>query len=153
MLSWYCFQIFFFRSLVTIPVAPMITGITKHFVFHISRISILKFLYFNFFSDSCITFLLDGIATSISKQILSFMFLIIISGLFSRTSLSVCTPWFHSTVISSCWHTGLGMWEYQFSVVSMPNVLHIEYFIIIIIIISSYLLLKYSLCSRCICQM
>jgi hypothetical protein len=83
-------------------------------------------LYFNFFSDSCITFLSDGIATSISKQMLSFMFLIIMSALFTRTSLSVCTPWFHSTVISSCWHTGLGMWEYQFSVVSMSNVLHIE---------------------------
>jgi hypothetical protein len=49
------------------------------------------------------------------------------SGLFARTSLSVCIPWFHSTVISSCWHTGLGMWEYQFSVVSMPDVSHIEW--------------------------
>jgi hypothetical protein len=63
-------------------------------------------LYFNFFSDSfCITLLSDGTATSISKQILSFLFLIIMTGLFSRTSLSLCTPWFHSTVISSCWHT------------------------------------------------
>jgi hypothetical protein len=45
-------------------------------------------LYFNFFSDSSfITFLSDGIATSISKQILSFLFLIIMSGLFARTSL------------------------------------------------------------------
>jgi hypothetical protein len=109
-------------------VAPMITGITKHFMFHIHWISILKFLYFNFFSDSfCITFLSDGIVTSISEQILSYMFLIIMLDLlFARTSLSVCIPWFHSTVISLCWHTGLGMWEYQFSVVSMPNVLHIE---------------------------
>jgi hypothetical protein len=45
------------------------------------------------------------------------LFLIIMSGLFARTSLSVCIPWFHSTVISSCWRTGWGMWEYQFSVV------------------------------------
>jgi hypothetical protein len=74
-------------------VAPMITCMTKHFMFHIRRISILKLLYFNFFSDSfCITFLSDGIATSISKQILSFLFLIIMSGLFARTSLSVSTP-------------------------------------------------------------
>jgi hypothetical protein len=36
-------------------------------------------LYFNFFSDSfCITFLSDGFATSINKQILSFLFIIII---------------------------------------------------------------------------
>jgi hypothetical protein len=41
-----CFQIFF---LVTIPVAPMITGVTKLFMFHIRWISVLKFLYFNFF--------------------------------------------------------------------------------------------------------
>jgi hypothetical protein len=37
-------------------------GMTKHFMFHIHWISILKFLYFNFFSDSSyITFLSDGI--------------------------------------------------------------------------------------------
>jgi hypothetical protein len=40
-------------------------------MFHIRWISILKFLYFNFFSNSfCITFLSDGIATSISKRII-----------------------------------------------------------------------------------
>jgi hypothetical protein len=38
--------------LLTIPVAPMITGMTKHFMFHILWISILRFLYFNFFSAS-----------------------------------------------------------------------------------------------------
>jgi hypothetical protein len=31
---------------------------------------------------------------------LSFLFLIIISDLFPKTSLPVCTSWFHSTVIS-----------------------------------------------------
>jgi hypothetical protein len=70
---------YIFSPLVTIPVAPMIAGMTKHFMFHIRWISILKFLYFNFFSDSCITFLSDGIATSVSKQILSFLFFIIIT--------------------------------------------------------------------------
>jgi hypothetical protein len=59
-------------------VAPVITGMTKHFIFHIRWISILEFLYFNFFSDSfCIIFLSDGITTSNRKLILSFMFLII----------------------------------------------------------------------------
>jgi hypothetical protein len=53
----------------------MITGMTKHFMFDISWTFILKFLYLNLFSDSFyITFLSDGIATSISKQILSFFF-------------------------------------------------------------------------------
>jgi hypothetical protein len=30
------------------------------------------------------------------------------SGLFDKTSRSVCIPWFHKTVISSCSVTGLG---------------------------------------------
>ena len=49
---------FFFRLLVTIPVAPVITGIIVHFSFHIRCISIHKLLYFNFLSASfCTTFL------------------------------------------------------------------------------------------------
>ena len=40
---------FFFKLLVTIPVAPNITGIIVHFRFHIRCISIHKLLYFNFF--------------------------------------------------------------------------------------------------------
>ena len=83
---------FFFRLLVTIPVAPVITGIIVHFRFHIRCISIHKLLYFNFFSTSfCTTFLSAGIATSISVHVFSFIFLIIISSLFAVTSLSVCT--------------------------------------------------------------
>jgi hypothetical protein len=101
---------YFFSPLVTIPVAPKITGMTKH---PHSLNFWLKFLYFNLFSDSfCIP--IRWYCYIISKQILSFMFLIIMSGLFARNSLSVYISWFHITVISSCWHTGLGMWEYQF---------------------------------------
>lgn len=39
-LSW------FFSPLLTIPVAPIITGMTKHFAFHITLISRLRFLCF-----------------------------------------------------------------------------------------------------------
>ena len=39
---------FFLKLLVTIPVAPIITGIIVHFRFHIRCISIHKLLYFNF---------------------------------------------------------------------------------------------------------
>jgi hypothetical protein len=60
---------YFYSPFVTIPVAPMITGMTKHFMLHIRWIYILKFLCFNFFSDSSITLLFDGIATYISRQI------------------------------------------------------------------------------------
>ena len=61
---------FFLKVLVTIPVAPIITGTIVHFRFHIRCISIHKLLYFNFFSASfCTTFLSAGIATSISVHV------------------------------------------------------------------------------------
>ena len=70
----------FLKLLVTITVAPIITGTLVHFRFHIRCISIHKFLYFNFFSASfCTTFLSAGIATSISVHVFSFLLLIIIS--------------------------------------------------------------------------
>ena len=48
---------FFLNLLVTIPVAPIITGTIVHFRFHIRCISIHKLLYFNFFSASfCTTY-------------------------------------------------------------------------------------------------
>ena len=42
-----------------------------------------------------------------------FCFLIIISGLFAVTCLSVCTAWFHYTVTSPSSYTGLGMCVYH----------------------------------------
>jgi hypothetical protein len=85
---------FFLQLLVTIPLAPIITGLIVHFRFHIHCISIHKLLYFNFYQ-------------SISVHVFSFLFLIIISGLFAITSLSVCTAWFYyyyyyCNEISSC---------------------------------------------------
>jgi hypothetical protein len=66
----------FFKLLCTIPVTPITTAMTKHFMFHFSWISVLRFLYFNLFSASyCITFLNDGIATSLNKHFLSSLFL------------------------------------------------------------------------------
>ena len=77
---------FFLKLLVTIPVAPIITGTIVHFRFHICCISIHKLLYFNFCSTSfCTTFLSAGIATSISVHVFFFLFLIIISGLSSSS--------------------------------------------------------------------
>jgi len=68
---WYCsswttvaphHQSFKWYPLVTIPVAPMNTAKTKHFMFHIRLTSALKrVLYFNLFlASSCIPFLDDG---------------------------------------------------------------------------------------------
>jgi hypothetical protein len=116
----------YFKPLLTIPVAPVITGMTKHFILYIRWNFVLRFLYFNLFSVSfCIAFLSDSIVTAVSKQIMS-LFLTIMSDLFARTSLSVCTPWFHNTVTPSCSVTDLSMPEYQISVVSVPNFLRIE---------------------------
>ena len=80
---------FFFVPFVTISVAPVTTGIITHFMFHIRCIYMHKLLCFSFFSASfCKTFLSAGIATSISKHVFSFLFFVIISGLFAITSLS-----------------------------------------------------------------
>ena len=76
----------FLKLFVTIPVAPIITGIIVHFRFHIRCNSIHKLFYFNFFSASfCTTCLSAGTATSIDVHVFSFLFLIIISGLFAVT--------------------------------------------------------------------
>jgi hypothetical protein len=61
----------FLRPLVTVPVAPMTTGITEHFMFYIAG-----FLYFTFFSASlCVTSLSDGTDTAISAQSVYFLFI------------------------------------------------------------------------------
>ena len=92
---------FFLKLLFTIPVAPIITGIIVHFRFHIRCISMPKLLYCNFFpAFFCTTFLSAGIATSVSVNVSSFLFLIIISGPFAVTYLPVCTAWFHNPVTS-----------------------------------------------------
>jgi len=70
---------FFLELPVTIPVAPIITGLIVHFRFHIRYISIHKLLYFNFFSASfCTIFLSAGIATSISVHVFYFLLLLLL---------------------------------------------------------------------------
>jgi hypothetical protein len=44
---------FYCKPSVTIPVAPVVTGVIVHFRFHIRCVSIHKLLYFSFFSTSC----------------------------------------------------------------------------------------------------
>jgi hypothetical protein len=47
---------FFLKPFVTLPVAPVITGIILHFRFHIRCISVLKLLYL-----SCVPYVLHNI--------------------------------------------------------------------------------------------
>ena len=58
---------YFLNDFEIIPVAPIITGITFVFTFHVRFISIVRSLYFRIFSASfLITFLSPEIATSIN---------------------------------------------------------------------------------------
>jgi hypothetical protein len=113
-----------FRPLVTTPVVSMTAGLTKHFILHTSWNVYTRILIF---SLPLYYIPVRGYCYSSSRQLISsILFLISSSALFARTSLSVCTPWFHSTVIS-CSHADFRTFEHQLSVVSMPNFLHIEY--------------------------
>ena len=70
---------FFFTLFVTIPVAPIITGIIIISCYTFV-VCLYILLYFLFFSPFCMTFLSAGSATFLSMHDF-FLFLIIISGL------------------------------------------------------------------------
>ena len=62
---------YFLNDFEMVPVAPIITGITFVFTFHMRCICILRSLYFRFVSASyLIKFLSPGIATSINIHVL-----------------------------------------------------------------------------------
>ena len=62
---------YFLNAFEMVPVAPIITGITFVFTFHMRCISIVRSLYFIIFSASyLITFLSPEIATSIDIHVL-----------------------------------------------------------------------------------
>ena len=61
-----------------VPVAPIITGITLVFTFHMRCISIVRYFYFKIFSASfLITYLSPGIATSINMNVTNIIIIII----------------------------------------------------------------------------
>jgi len=83
---------YFLNYLEMVPVAPIITGITPVFTFHMRCISIVRSLYFKIFSASfLITFLSPGIVTSINMHVLFSLSRIIMSGLLLGIVLPVCT--------------------------------------------------------------
>ena len=74
---------FFLNGYEIVPVAPIITGITFVFTFHMRCISIVRSLYFRIFSASfLITFLSPEIATSINTHVPFSLSRIIMSGLY-----------------------------------------------------------------------
>ena len=75
-----------------VPVAPIITGITFVFTFHMRCISIVRSLYFRIFSTYfLITFLSLEIVTSINIHVPFLLPWIVMSGLLLGIVLSVCT--------------------------------------------------------------
>ena len=73
---------YFLNDFEIVPVAPIITGITFGFTFHMLCISIVRSLYFGIFSVSfLITFLSPEIATSINILVPFSLARIIMSGL------------------------------------------------------------------------
>ena len=83
---------YFLNDSEIVPVAPIITGITFVFTFHMRYISIVRSLYFRIFSASfLIAFLSPEIATSINIHVPFSLSRIIMSGLLLGTVLSVCT--------------------------------------------------------------
>ena len=79
MLSWYV--AYFLNDFKIVPVAPIITGITFVFTFHMRCISIVRSLYFRTFSVSfLITCLSPVIATSINTHVPFSLSRIIMSG-------------------------------------------------------------------------
>jgi hypothetical protein len=87
-------------------VAPVITGIIIHFMFHICCISIHKLLCFSLCSAAFyMKFLSAGVAASSSMHLFPFLFLIV-SVLFA-VLLCLCVPL--DSLTSSCSHPGLGL--------------------------------------------
>jgi len=99
-----------------VPVAPVITGITFAFTFHMHCISITRSLYIKIFSDSIlITFLSPEIAISINMRVPFLLSRIMMYGLLLATVLSVCTCWFHNRVTLPSWFVSnyIGIWSYR----------------------------------------
>jgi len=74
---------YFLNDFEIVPVAPVITGISFVFTFHMCCISIVRSLYFRVFSASfLITFLSPEFATPINRHVPFSLSRIIMSGLF-----------------------------------------------------------------------
>jgi hypothetical protein len=109
---------YFLHYFEMVPVAPIITGITFVFTFHMRCISIVKPLYFKIFSTFfLITFLAPEIATSINVHVLFSLSQIIMSDLLLGMVLSVWTCWFHSMVTLPSWPVSTGFGTCSYSVV------------------------------------
>ena len=87
---------YFLNDLEIVPVAPIITGITFVFTFHMCYISIVRSLYFRIFSASfLITFLSPEIARFINIHVPFSLSQIIMPGLLLGIVLSFLLYYYH----------------------------------------------------------
>jgi len=133
MLLRYCLSDF-----VTVPVAPIITGITFAFTVHISWIYIMSSLYFKIFSASfLITFLSPGITVSINMHVPFLLSWITMSGLLLEIVLSVRSCWFHNMLNLPSWlvSTDFGKWPYQCSLSNFTPILLLLLLLVLILLL------------------
>ena len=84
------------------PMAPINNGIVVAFIPYIRSISISRSLYLDrFLVTFTEVFLSVGIIISMSRQLFSFLFLMMMSGLLAFISRSVCIGTSHKIVMSS----------------------------------------------------
>ena len=123
---------YFLNDFEMVPVAPIITGITFVFTFHMRCISTLMSLYFRIFSASFfITLPSPETATSINTNVPFSLSLVIMSGLLLGMVLSVCTCWVQNMVTLTSWHvcTEFGTCSYRCYLSSFtPVALHTYYY-------------------------
>ena len=103
-----CFPVmllrYFLKDFQMVPVAPIISGITFVFTFHMRCISIVRYLHSRIFSAFLfITFLFPEIAASISTHVPFSLSQIMTSGLLLQMVLSVCSGLFHNMVTLHSW--------------------------------------------------
>ena len=98
------FRTYFLNYFEIVPFAPIITGITFVFTFHMRCISFVRSLYFRIFSASLlITFLSPEITTSINIHVPLTLSRNMMSGLLLGIVPSVCICWFHNMVTLPPW--------------------------------------------------
>ena len=134
---------FFFKLLVTIPVAPIITGTIVHFMFHIRCISIYKLLSFNLFSFpfaqkfvcgfcrvfQCACFLL--FVSNYYMWLICFNFSVCVYSLFPQhCDISLFTHWLRHVYVPFVWFLCL-----RLCILSSAKCIQTLIFVLIIIII------------------
>jgi hypothetical protein len=95
---------YFLNAFEMVPFAPIITGITLVFTFHLSCISIVRALYFRIFSAAVLTtFLSPTIVACVNVRFHFSLSGIIMSGLLLQMFLSVFTCWFRNVATLFSW--------------------------------------------------